>query len=386
MPQPTTRKAIAVKERDGSKRLRGMSRKWSGSSMYTECTLHQISPYIGKVKSTIASSLVTEFSNPGQTVYDPFCGSGTVALEAWIHGRNVIANDLSPYAHLLTQAKLFPARSEDSVQRKLITIREMVQDLPVLRKGRIDEGVAGFFHPKTLDEVTKYVAHLKENKEHFLLAALMGILHHQRPGFLSYPSSHTVPYLRTKLFPKKEHPELYRYREVHDRLSRKITRTLKRVPDLNRGLSRLCYAKDASKLIPAREVDLILTSPPYMRQLDYGRDNRLRLWFLGEPDWIGWDKRLTPNEGEFLQMMRKSFALWRELLPRGGHCIMIVGDSWCNAYDTDLPKALMTIAQKEVGGFKCTGSYADRIPGIRRVRRSYTGNSSETILVLKKVG
>jgi len=384
MPEPTKRKAVAVAEEVGSNRLRGISRNWSGSSMYTECTLHQISPYIGKVKSTIASTLVKEFSKSGQTVYDPFCGSGTVALEAWLHGRHVVANDLSPYAHLLTQAKLFPARTEVTLQRKLITIREMVQELPILSSSEVDSGVAGFFHPKTLDEVTKYVAHLKGNKEHFLLAALMGILHHQRPGFLSYPSSHTVPYLRTKLFPRKEHPELYRYREVHDRLSRKVTRTLKRVPDLNRGLSRLCYSKDASKLVPAREIDLIITSPPYMRQLDYGRDNRLRLWFLGEPDWLGWDKRLTPNEGEFLQMMRKSFELWQDLLPHRGHCIIIIGDSWCKEYNSNLPEALVTIAQNEVGGFKCIGRYTDSIPGIRRVRRSYRGNASETVIVLRR--
>jgi hypothetical protein len=38
-------------------------------------------------------------------------GLGLWALEAWSAGRNIIANDLSPYAALLTRAKLFPYRS-----------------------------------------------------------------------------------------------------------------------------------------------------------------------------------------------------------------------------------------------------------------------------------
>src|SRR5437773_2352682 len=86
---------------------------WAGSSAKTETTLHQLSPYIGKLKSSIATSLIDQFTKRGQVVYDPFSGSGTVALAAWLAGRRVVANDLSPYAYLLTRAKLFPYASAD---------------------------------------------------------------------------------------------------------------------------------------------------------------------------------------------------------------------------------------------------------------------------------
>src|SRR5580698_1421690 len=84
---------------------------WSGSALKAESTLHQLSPYIGKLKSSIAGSLVAQFTEAGDLIYDPFSGSGTVALESWAAGRNIIANDLSPYAALLTRAKLFPYKS-----------------------------------------------------------------------------------------------------------------------------------------------------------------------------------------------------------------------------------------------------------------------------------
>ena len=56
----------------------------------------------------MASYLVTRHSAKGDVLYDPFSGCGTLALEGWLAGRHVIANDLSPYANLLTRAKLFP--------------------------------------------------------------------------------------------------------------------------------------------------------------------------------------------------------------------------------------------------------------------------------------
>ncbi len=85
---------------------------WSGSALKAESTFHQLSPYIGKLKSSIAGSLIAQFTSPGDLLYDPFSGSGTVAFEAWAAGRNIIANDIFPYAALLTRAKRFP---EDSL-------------------------------------------------------------------------------------------------------------------------------------------------------------------------------------------------------------------------------------------------------------------------------
>src|SRR5580693_2004629 len=123
---------------------------WAGSVVQNESTLHQLSPYIGKVKSSMAASLVSQFTSEGDLIYDPFSGSCTVALEAWAAKRRVVANDLSPYAYLLTRAKLFPCRSLeialDQIERasvEAIRIRDEVD----LRK--VPHWVRQFFHPAT---------------------------------------------------------------------------------------------------------------------------------------------------------------------------------------------------------------------------------------------
>ena len=83
---------------------------WTPSCLKSESTLHQIAPYIGKMKSTMARTLIETYTKKGDVVLEPFVGSGTVALEALIAGRSVIASDVNPYGLLLTKAKL-PTKS-----------------------------------------------------------------------------------------------------------------------------------------------------------------------------------------------------------------------------------------------------------------------------------
>lgn len=47
----------------------------------------------------------TIFSKPGDTVLDPFCGTGTVLLEAALAGRNAIGADSNPLARLIAKVK-----------------------------------------------------------------------------------------------------------------------------------------------------------------------------------------------------------------------------------------------------------------------------------------
>lgn len=332
----------------------------------------------------MAASLVAEFTQEGELVCDPFSGCGTLAFEAWRGGRRVVANDLSPYAMLLTRAKLFPYRSLDAAVRDLERMEALVTRqtrMPDLRK--VPGWVRAFFHAETLREILVWTTVLTAERRWFLLACLMGILHHQRPGFLSFPSSHTVPYLRVKKFPRDEFPQLYEYRSVADRLAAKVVRAFRRVPDLDFALARRCSQSSADKLRTRESFSAILTSPPYMRQLDYGRDNRLRLWFLGCPEWQTLDDTVSPGESDFIALMERCFRRWQALLKPNGHCVLIMGNACSRERWADLPGAVSELALA-MGGFRLVSQYTDVIPNERRVRRGLVGNTSETILVLRK--
>jgi tRNA G10 N-methylase Trm11 len=153
------------------------------------------------------------------------------------------------------------------------------------------------------------------------------------------------------------------------------------MPKLDFRLSRRCYGTRAEKQRFNTTVGSILTSPPYMRQLDYGRDNRLRLWFLGCDDWKGLDTVVSPKEKEFLSLMRRCLRRWKQLLVAGGHCVLVIGDNSSRSRRTNLPDLVVAIAKK--AGYVLVSKHADAIPNERRVRRGISGSSSETILVLR---
>jgi hypothetical protein len=357
---------------------------WSGSALKAESTFHQLSPYIGKLKSSIAGSLISQFTEPNDLIYDPFSGSGTVAFEAWAAGRSIIANDLSPYAALLTRAKLFPYSTLDAA---LIDIEKISHEAD-LEYEKIDlrsvpAWVRKFFHRETLREALAWTHVLRRRRRWFLLASLQGILHHQRPGFLSFPSSHTVPYLRLKIFPPSKFPELYEYRSLRDRLEAKVNRAFRRVPELDYELERSCFEKSAHRLSPNTMVDAIITSPPYMRQLNYARDNRLRLWFLGVNDLNSLEHTISPRKDAFLKLMHQCFKRWKTVLKPQKYCILVVGDGSSEVRHANLPELISRIATHEVGGYTHIYDHTEAIPNERRVRRGLTGSTSETIVVLR---
>src|SRR5207249_5998698 len=69
-------------------------------------------PYPARMVPDIARKLISTYSEPGDVVYDPFCGSGTTLVEAGLQDRHGIGVDLNPFAVLLTRVKTSPMDPE----------------------------------------------------------------------------------------------------------------------------------------------------------------------------------------------------------------------------------------------------------------------------------
>ena len=322
----------------------------------------------------MAAGLISRYTSEGDRIFDPFSGAGTIALEAWTAGCDVVANDLSPYAFLLTRAKLHPYNTLESALVDIKECETLVQsELAKADLRQVPPWVKAFFNVTTLREIIAWVAVLKKRDKYFLLACLLGILHHQRPGFLSFPSSHTVPYLRLKKFPRRSFPQMYEHRPVLERLEAKVGRAFKRFPTLDMTRSREVFSKDSAEQVLDDAVDTIITSPPYMRQLHYGRDNRLRLWFLGTPEWNSLDSIVSPGEISFLMLMHQCLTNWKLTLKKGGLCVLIVGDAMSKALNKNLASFVTDVAVRHVGGYCLVEKRDDSIPDVRRVRRKCRG-------------
>lgn len=345
-----------------------------------DCTFQQLAPYIGRIKTSIARSLIERFTARGDVIVDPFAGSGVIPFEAALLGRRCIATDTSPYGVLLMRAKFsapLDCRSAlAQFERRWRSAQPRVgkQDLR-----RVPDWVRRFFHPETLRAALALRDELVENSDDFLLACLLGILHHQRPGFLSYPSSHLVPYLRNKLFPVDEFPEMYKERDVRIRMEAKIRRTYRR-PPVTLAPAKI-YSADARALPKPSRIDAIITSPPYMNALDYVRDNRLRLWFLGRTLPTIADIAKRDREQHFRNLLRETFTRLLGRLAAGASVILVVGDTSRGSRRVDAAQSVRDLFGEHAFRMLVPqGEICDRIPDIRRSRRDLVGTKKETIL------
>jgi hypothetical protein len=366
-------------------RLIDLAPSWRSSSLGSESTLHQLAPYIGKLKSSLAAALIESHSQRRDIIIDPFSGSGVVPLEALLRHRSVIAGDINPYAAVLTQAKMFPVAD---VWTAIGSATEYLTHAKMLARKKYYRVAAPgwvrrFFHPRTLAEVKTLSDLLRKNKEWFLLANLLGILHHQRPGFLSYPSSHLVPYLRTKKFPRSRFPAMYRYRDMEPRLIAKLLRTYKRFAPIE-TLHRSFRHGDINKLSLRSKAEVAITSPPYMNALDYGRDNRLRLWFVGMRAHKELDDALPTNKESFTDLMRVTARKLRTHLKPRGKAILIVGEVRRSQQHLRTNEIVRSVFEDSVGGWRLIDEITDTVPDIRRSRRSYRGTKKEWVMVFRK--
>lgn len=357
---------------------------WRLPCANTECSLHQLSPYIGKIKSSIAGELVERFSKPGDLVVDPFAGAGTIPFEAALRGRRTLASDISPYARILSKAKLSPPPSLDAALGLAERELQEAAQLPTPDLRLVPGWVRRFYHPKTLREALNFATICRRPGNEFLMACLLGILHHQRPGFLSYPSSHLVPYLRDRKYPRRQFPEMYAYRELRPRLLAKIRRSYKRFAS-PRGSSVVGFKQtDVQNVtIPAR-FGALITSPPYMNALDYGRDNRLRLWFIDPMLVSEGDKDVTARRQAFIEAITSLASKVERGLKPKGYCVYVVGEEFKRSFDAHPSEAVVSIMSKQAPSLRLKTVLADEIPDVRRTRRECKGVKTEHFLVFQR--
>ena len=357
---------------------------WAPACTDRELTLHQLSPYIGKLKSVIARDLVEQYTTPGQLVVDPFCGSGTVPFEAACLGRRVFASDASSYAITLTKAKLAPPACEKKALRYVDGLARKIARLPDPDLRAVPLWVRRFFHPKTLAEVIKIATFLRSRSQYFYLASLLGILHHQRPGFLSYPSSALVPYLRTKRFPPDQFPDMYSYRAVIPRLHAKVSRAFKRPPGCSPSPfvegTRRAFVQNVT-LPPI--IDCIITSPPYMNALDYVRDNRLRLWLLGEPHSEVQERTNSTPQG-FRTSITALASKIEDRTKKGAHCVFVVGEEISRSRNLYPSRELTYAFLRNAPSFQLVEVTKDHIPDVRRARSERKGVKVEHFLAFRR--
>jgi len=311
-------------------------------------------------------------------IFDPFCGSGTVPLEARLLGRAATAVDLSPLAYMLTSAKVKPP-SLDVVLRRIEELGESIREAGDPSRASVPPAVGEYFHPRTLSELLKWRTHLLKLQEPcdlFLLGCLAGILHGGRPGFLSRFTRDLIPF---RPIGDAE------YRPVEPRLKAKAGRALK---DGTGPLTAEVnvYQADSRGLpfLPDETVDLIVTSPPFFATTEFVRHNWLRTWLVG---WELDEQRLAvdrfigeraANLSRFEADLESVTSECKRLLKGGAY--MVVHGS--RADNLDLVNLMMSVGQR--CGLTVEAEFDEAVDHTIRNKVRKISGETHRFLVLRK--
>lgn len=341
--------------------------EWKAQQRLWGHSFHPMCSYLASFPAALAHAFVARYSRPGDVVLDPFSGRGTTPLQACAEGRIGAGNDLNPFAHLLTAAKVEPATSaeartrlvalqlaygvERAAWRALADAVHAADRLPGARvpaagSGRgpeaADEAVPAevviAFHPATLAQLLFIRSALRpdDRVDRFLLAALTGILHGKSASYLSEVMPNTFSmaprYVRDYAARTSfESPE----RDAFDSLRRKLDRLGRQAPPSRTGVALLGDARDAGARVRAslRErglpdrARLVVTSPPYLRVVKYGYYNWLRAWLCGY-DARAIDASLDDahHREPYLRFVRDVLAGLRPALTDDAVVVLVIGD------------------------------------------------------------
>src|SRR5262245_25012015 len=326
--------------------------EWKAQPRLWGHSLHPMCSYLASFPAALAHAFVERYSRPGDVVLDPFSGRGTAPLEAVVAGRIGVGNDLNPFAHLLTAAKLEPptlaeARTRTTALRLAFaggaadwTDRaRSIQADPVAGGGEpVPAEVALAFHERTLGQLLflRSILDLEVSVDRFLAASVAGILHGKTPQYLStlMPNTFSMAPRYVREFARRtefQSPD----RDAFDRLDAKLTRLFRDPPPRTVGIALLGDARDAgtragqalrAHRLPDR-ARLVLTSPPYLRVLKYGYYNWLRAWFLGF-DSTAIDASLDDahRRAPYLEFLREVLRNLRPALTDDGIAVLVIGD------------------------------------------------------------
>lgn len=302
--------------------------------------VHGFHSYPARMHPDTAQRLIARLSRPGQTVLDPFCGSGTVLVEARRLGRCGLGYDVNPLSRELSWLKTL-APSDTwlvTLSEEAARVAAYADERRKRKAGatqRYGDADRAKFTPHVLLELDGLRDGLQncqppeQKRALFLVLSALLTKVSQKPGDSAAHASEkrVAPGFPSRFFVKKT-GELCRQLAAYRQ-------------SLQPGAPpAACTLGDARKLpgLAARSVALVVSSPPYPGVYDYlaHHDDRLRWLGLPSHDFekleIGSRRELSAESfGPALARWERDLAATLTALAGGlevtGAIVLLIADS-----------------------------------------------------------
>ena len=312
--------------------------KFNFASSNTSYSTHSLHPYPAKFPPELPRSILEKYAIKGQTVLDPFCGSGTTLVEARLQGLNAVGVDVNGLSVLLSKVKSTPLSIEAS---KSITdfidfihnenFKWKISDRPIIEVKQI-EGLNHWFQNNVAEELTFILDEISkleiEDSKDFLKIVLSSIIvrvsnqdSDTRFAAIEKDIKNCVTF---DLFINKALEYHKRIKEFSELIN--TSTTLKVFNADSRNLS----------FIDSESIDFIVTSPPYANTYDYYLYHKFR------KRWLDLDVRFAQyneigSRREFSSLkedpikwnedLTKCFIEMNRVLKPTGLAFIVIGDS-----------------------------------------------------------
>jgi DNA modification methylase len=253
---------------------------------------HGIHSHPAKFIPQIPRYFISKYSKRGETVLDPFCGSGTTLLEAMITGRNAIGIDINPLAILIAKVKTTPieaSKLKKEGKRLLANIQQCKNDnleTPTF------PNVNHWYEPEAKIELARIKKCIDKYKKKdgdlydFFRVTFSTIVR---------SASNADPRISKPTKTKRMRKLLEKGRNFHivEDFEKQLENNIKAMAELDEEINKLnnssrirvghvtLIEQDARCIgLPEESVDLIVTSPPFINAQNYYRTFKLQLFWL----------------------------------------------------------------------------------------------------------
>ena len=256
---------------------------------------HWIHWYPAKMFHQIPSVFLDNLELPTQsTILDPFCGSGTVLLEANLRGHQAIGIDVNPLARLISQVKTTPIEPSDlrSELALLVPSAKRSRSLPVPQLT-----LDSWLSPPArigLHRLSTAIARISDAKVRaFFQVTLTSIVRRVSLADPAIPPLVRLREDRGETAGARYRNALRRSRDiktssVYSTFADTAATNVRRMSELHalrHQLGRTQFSEPradaAHSALPSGSVDAIITSPPYCGSQKYVRSMKLELILTG---------------------------------------------------------------------------------------------------------
>ena len=254
----------------------------------TSYITHGIYTYPAKFIPHLASRLICEYSNEGDSVLDPMMGSGTVIVESLLRNRIAFGSDINEIAYLITKVKA-RVQNTQTLEKQMLRLQHECFNVGGLfenaEKNKIipeNERIDYWFKSEQKEQLGTLLFYILKiddsNIKNFFLVCFAQILK-STSIWLQKSVKPTRDMKKQVLAPfdlffKYAKKMIKKNEEYSKLLSEKVKSNLDKFVNIKLSDSRNLTLKDES-------IDLIITSPPYVTSYEYADLHQLPLLWLG---------------------------------------------------------------------------------------------------------